>query len=148
MRAKGVVGGPEGAWFADNCVLTKLRKCHLFLPSNIHACPWHGPWAMSLTAKTCRGAKWVPDALVRARRLRETTLTENISPPGSLGIGRMVDNPTPDKKRHEIWGNKNRTNLPRTTLQRTEGLESWLMECAIIISIRCPEDAIITTRLI
>jgi hypothetical protein len=103
MRSKGVVGGPEGAWFADNCVLTNLRKCHLFLPSPIHACPCHGLWAMSLTAKTCRDTKQVPDTLIRARWLRETTMTENIDPPGSFGFGRRVDNPTPDKKRcHEI----------------------------------------------
>jgi hypothetical protein len=45
--AKGVVCGPEGAQLADNCLPTKLRKCHLFLPSPIHACPRHGPWATS-----------------------------------------------------------------------------------------------------
>jgi hypothetical protein len=124
--AKGVVFGPEGAWFADNHILTKLRKCHLFLPSPIHACPCHGPWATSLMAKTCRGTKWVPNTLVRAGQLRETTLTENISPPRLQGVGRRVDNPTPDKKHcHEIWGSKNWTDLQRTTLQRTKGLESW-----------------------
>jgi len=42
--AKGVVCVPEGARFADNRVPTKFRKCHLFLPSPIHACR-HGPWA-------------------------------------------------------------------------------------------------------
>jgi hypothetical protein len=55
--AKGVVYGPEGAWFADSCVLIKLRKCNLFLPSSLHLCPCHGPWATSLMTKTCRGAK-------------------------------------------------------------------------------------------
>ena len=45
--AKGVVCGPEGAQLADNRVPTKLRKCHLFLPSPIHACPCHGPWETS-----------------------------------------------------------------------------------------------------
>jgi len=78
--AKGVVCGPEGTWFADNCVPIKLRKCHLFLPSPIHACPRHGSWATSLAAKTCRGAKRVPDALIRAGRLRETTPTEKHRP--------------------------------------------------------------------
>jgi hypothetical protein len=86
MGPKGVVCGPEGAWFADNCVLTKLRKCHLFLPSPIHACPCHGPWATSLKAKTYRGAKRVPDALVGAGQIRESIPTENIGPPGSLGL--------------------------------------------------------------
>jgi len=38
--------------------------------------PCHGPWAKSLTAKTCRGGKRVPDPLFRAGRLRETTLKE------------------------------------------------------------------------
>jgi hypothetical protein len=47
-----------------------------------------------LTAKTCRGTKRVPDALVGAGQLRETTPTENIGPPGSLGVGRKADNPT------------------------------------------------------
>ena len=45
--AKGVVCGPEGARLADKRVPTKLRKCHLFLPSPIHAYPRHGPWATS-----------------------------------------------------------------------------------------------------
>jgi hypothetical protein len=31
LGAKGLVCGPEGAWLSDNRVLTKLRKCHLFL---------------------------------------------------------------------------------------------------------------------
>jgi hypothetical protein len=47
LGAKGVVCAPEGARLADNCVPTKLRKCHLFLLSPIHACPRHGPWATS-----------------------------------------------------------------------------------------------------
>jgi len=92
----------------------------------------------------------VPDALVGAGQLREKTPTENIGPSGLLGAGRRVNNPTPGKKKHyhEIRGSKNRTDLPRTTLQRTKGLESWLMECVIFILIRCPEDAVITARLI
>jgi hypothetical protein len=75
-KAKGVVCGPGGAQLADNCALTKLRKCHLFLPGPIHACPCHGPWTKSLTAKTCRGAKRFADALNGARELRQTTPTE------------------------------------------------------------------------
>jgi hypothetical protein len=67
---------PEGARLADHCVPTKLRKCHLFLPSPIHECPRHGPWATSYTAKTRRGAKRVPDALIRAGQLRKITPTE------------------------------------------------------------------------
>jgi len=47
VGAKGVVCVPEGAWLADSCALIKLRKCHTFLPSPIHACPHHGPWATS-----------------------------------------------------------------------------------------------------
>ena len=74
--AKGVVCGPEVARLADNRVPTKLRKCHLFLPSPTNACPRHGPWATSQTAKTCRGVKRVPDALVRAGQLTDTTPTE------------------------------------------------------------------------
>jgi len=60
----------------DSCVLLKIRKCHLFLPNPIHACPCHDPGQRLKTAKTCRGAKRVSDALVRAGQLRETTLTE------------------------------------------------------------------------
>jgi len=45
--AKGVVCGPKGAQLVDNRVLIKLRECYLFLPSPIHACPCHGPWATS-----------------------------------------------------------------------------------------------------
>jgi hypothetical protein len=41
--AKGFVCGPEGARYADNRMLIKLRKCHLFLPSPILVCPCHGP---------------------------------------------------------------------------------------------------------
>jgi len=33
-----------------------------------------------------------------------------------------------------VEGSKNRTDLPRTTLQRIKGLESWLMECVVVIS--------------
>ena len=47
IGAKGVVCGPGGARLADNRVPTKLRKCHLFLPSPIHARPRRGPWATS-----------------------------------------------------------------------------------------------------
>ena len=38
-----------------------------------------------------------------------------------------------DKKHcYEIQGSKNRTDLPRTTLQRIKGLESWFTECVIV----------------
>ena len=47
VGAKRVVCGPEGARLADNRVRIKLRKRHSFLPSPIHACPRHGPWATS-----------------------------------------------------------------------------------------------------
>jgi len=72
----------------------KLRKRHSFLPSAIHACPYHGCWATPLTTKTWRGVKRVPDALVRAGQLRETTPTEKHRPPRLLGVGRGADNPT------------------------------------------------------
>jgi len=45
--AQEVICGPEGAPLADNRVLIKLRKCHLFIPSPTHACPCHGTWATS-----------------------------------------------------------------------------------------------------
>jgi hypothetical protein len=40
-----VVHGLEGTHLADRCILTKLEKCHVFLPSPLHACPRHGYWA-------------------------------------------------------------------------------------------------------
>jgi hypothetical protein len=42
--AKGGVCGPVDMHLADECVLTKHRKCNVFLPSLMHACPHHGPW--------------------------------------------------------------------------------------------------------
>jgi hypothetical protein len=45
MGVEGVVRGLEGVHLADRCILTKLEKCHLFLPSPLHACPRHGSWA-------------------------------------------------------------------------------------------------------
>ena len=47
-----------------------------------------------MTAKTYRGAKRVPDDLIRAGQLKETTPTKKICPPRLLGIGRGADNPT------------------------------------------------------
>jgi hypothetical protein len=109
MGFKGVACGPDGIQLADNYTLTKLMKCHSFLPSPIHACPCCGPWA---TSKTCKGMKRVPDALTGTSQLRQTTLTENISPPGSVWAGHGADTNTPEKKVcQEIWGSKNQTAL-------------------------------------
>jgi hypothetical protein len=70
---------------ADNRALITLTKCRLFLPSPIHACPCHGPWAKSQTAKTCRDAKRVPDAIVGAGQLRETTPTKKHRSSSTVG---------------------------------------------------------------
>ena len=79
--------GPDGACFADNHVLTKLRECYLFLPMPMHACPHHGPWVTSLTDKTCRGGKRGPDALVGDGQLRETSPTEKSVFQNCWGLG-------------------------------------------------------------
>ena len=47
-----------------------------------------------MTAKTYTGAKRVPDDLIRAGQLKETTPTKKICPPRLLGNGRGADNPT------------------------------------------------------
>jgi hypothetical protein len=49
-------------------------------------------------AKICRNARRIPDALIQANQLRETTPTEKISPPGLLGIGRGAENPNSTEK--------------------------------------------------
>ena len=64
------------------------RKCHLYLPRPIHACPRHGSWATLLAAKSYK----VEGASSRRSKmgiyqLRETTLTENIVLPGLLDVG-------------------------------------------------------------
>jgi hypothetical protein len=43
--AKQVACGPVDTHLADGCVITKHRKCHVFLQSLKHACPRRGPWA-------------------------------------------------------------------------------------------------------
>jgi len=44
---KGAVRGHRSAHSAGECVLLKPEECHLFLPSPMHACSRHGPWATS-----------------------------------------------------------------------------------------------------
>jgi hypothetical protein len=43
--AKGVVSSPVDMHLADGCALTKHRKCQVFVPSPLQACPSHGHWA-------------------------------------------------------------------------------------------------------
>jgi len=59
------------------------EKCHLFLPSSMHACPHHDPWKRLRMAKPCKGETRVPDAIIGTNQLRETTPTEN---PGSSEV--------------------------------------------------------------
>ena len=85
--AKGAVCGPMGVLLADRSTSSKHRKCHLYLPRPIHACPCHGSWAMLLAANSCK----VEGASSRCSKmgiyqLRETTLTENIVLPGLLEV--------------------------------------------------------------
>ena len=109
--------------------------------------PCHGPWPTSLTAKTCRGTKRVPDALVGAGQLGEITPTENIGLPGSLGLGVGLTTPPPIKKSRNLQKEKPDRSA-KDDIAKYKGLKSCFMECVIVISIGCPEGAIITTRLI
>jgi hypothetical protein len=43
-----VLWSPVDTLLADACALTKRRKCHVFLPSPMHARPRHSPWAMCI----------------------------------------------------------------------------------------------------
>jgi hypothetical protein len=47
MGAKKIIiaCGPVDKHFADGCIPTKQRKCHVSLPNLKHACPHHDPWA-------------------------------------------------------------------------------------------------------
>jgi hypothetical protein len=44
---KGAVCGLRSAYFAGKYVLLKPEEYYLLLPSPMHACPRHGPRAMS-----------------------------------------------------------------------------------------------------
>jgi hypothetical protein len=48
------------------------------------------------TAKSCKGKRRDPDA-PGTSQLRDTTLTENIGPPGQPGVGHRADDPSLEK---------------------------------------------------
>jgi len=75
--AKGAVCSLRGTYPAGVSMPLKPEKCHLLLPSPMHACPCHGPWKRLQTTKPCKGETRVPDALIGENHLRETTPTEN-----------------------------------------------------------------------
>ena len=88
LGAKGALCGPMGVLLADRSKSSKHRKCHLYLPRPIHACPRHGSWTTLLATKSCK----VEGPRSRCSKmgiyqLRETTLTENIILPGLLEVG-------------------------------------------------------------
>jgi len=64
----------------------KPEKCHLLLPSPMHACPRHGPWKHFWMAKPCKGEMRVPDAIIGTNQLRETTPTENLRSSKVVGV--------------------------------------------------------------
>ena len=74
---KGAVCGLRGTYPAGVFVPLKPEKCHLLLPSPMHACPHHGHWKRLRKAKPGKGETRVPDAIIGTNQLRETTPTEN-----------------------------------------------------------------------
>jgi hypothetical protein len=75
---------------AGECVLPKLEKRRLFLPSAMHACPRHVPGQHPRTAKSCKGGTRVPDAIIGTYRLRETTPTLNPRSSKVVGVERKA----------------------------------------------------------
>ena len=76
--------GHIACWYV--CVPLKPEKCHLFLPSPMHARPRHDPWKRLWTAKSCKGETRFPDAITGTNQLRELTLTENTRSSKVAGI--------------------------------------------------------------
>jgi hypothetical protein len=54
MGVKEAICGPVDRQLADACAVTRHSKCHVFIPSPMHACPLYGPLA---TCKLLRHAK-------------------------------------------------------------------------------------------
>jgi hypothetical protein len=97
LGVKGVVCGPEGAWFADVYWQNSGNATYSCQVPYIHV-HFMAPGQLLWRLRHVGGGKRVHDTLVRAGQLRETTLTGNIGPPGLLGVQHRADNPTPDKK--------------------------------------------------
>jgi hypothetical protein len=91
---KGAVCGPRGTHPAGVCVPLKSGKCHLSLPSPMHACPCHGPWERLWMAKSCKGETQFRDAIIGTNQLRETTPTENPRPSKVTGVEHRASNPS------------------------------------------------------
>jgi len=60
IRVKVAVCGLRGRYPAGVSVPLKPDKCHLFLPSPMHACPRHCPWKRLRTAKSCKARREFP----------------------------------------------------------------------------------------
>jgi hypothetical protein len=66
--------------------------------SRTHKCPRRDAWVTSFTAKPCKGEKSSWRFQIGTKQLNETILTENIDPPGLLGVGRGAENSSLEKK--------------------------------------------------
>jgi hypothetical protein len=78
--AKEAVCCPVDTHLADACALTKHRKCHVFIPSLMHACPHHGPWATYIQLSHAKVKSEFRRLKMGTCQLKEKTLTENVGP--------------------------------------------------------------------
>ena len=115
---------------SDRSTSSKRRKCHLYLPRPIHACPRHGSWATLLGAKSCKvegASSW--HSKMGIYQLRETTLTENIVLPGLLEVGIGLTTQSVKKNNsYEIWRSNSRTDTVTTKWKTVKGFEIGIME--------------------
>jgi hypothetical protein len=63
----------------------------------LHACPRHGSWATFIPLSHARAKSEIRRFKIVTSQLRETTLTENIGPPGQAGVVRGADTTTLEK---------------------------------------------------
>ena len=92
VRVKGAGCGLRGAYPAGVSMPLKHEKCHLLLPSPMHACPCHGPWKRLQMAKPCKGKMRVPDTIIGTNQLRGTTQTEHPRSSKVAGVAHKVSN--------------------------------------------------------
>jgi len=92
MGIKGAICDLRGIYPASVCVPLKPEKCHLFLPSHLHACPHHDPRKRLWMAKSCKGETWVPDVIIGTNQLREITPTENPMTSEVVGVQHKASN--------------------------------------------------------
>jgi hypothetical protein len=69
--------GPEGQYVVLwGCILTKHRKCHVFLPSLMYACPLHGVFATCIWQSCAKTESEFPTLQNGDLHLREKILRE------------------------------------------------------------------------